>query len=93
MFFRSGDEIENAVYFGLKDAANMRITLSQKLARLRILPPIDIEKSAASGDERILTREELDTAVALRCKHEDGENVIKLFENTSSYEELRSRLK
>ncbi len=88
-----GDEIENAVYCGLKDAGNMRITLSQKLARLRILPPIDIEKSAASGDERILTREELDTAVALRRKHEDGENIIKLFENTSSYEELCSRLK
>ncbi len=88
-----GDAIENSIYSGLKDACNMRITLSQKLARFRINPPIDIENSLASGDERILTREEQNAAVILRQKHEDGENIIKLFENTPSNKELCEVLK
>lgn len=88
-----GDGIENAICSGLKDACNMRITLSQKLARFRINPPIDIENSMASGDERILSREEQTAAVKLRQKHEEGENVIKLFESTPSNEELSAILK
>lgn len=87
------DGIENAIYSGLKDVCNMRITLSKKLARLRVYPPIDIENSMAIGDERILNSVELRVAVEIRKMHEDGKSVINLFESTASNEELCDKLK
>ena len=88
-----GDGLESAICSGLKDVCNMRVTLSQKLARFRVVPPIDIENTWSSGDEKILTENELSVAVKLRQKHEEGESVIKLFESTASNEELCSALK
>ncbi|MDE7454152.1 MAG: hypothetical protein K2N22_07070 [Clostridia bacterium] len=88
-----GDGIESAIYSGLKDACNMRVTLSQKLARFKVNPPIDIENTWASGDEKILSEEEQNASVAIRRKHEEGEIVIKLFESTASNGELCAALK
>ncbi|MDE7264771.1 MAG: AAA family ATPase, partial [Clostridia bacterium] len=88
-----GDAIEDAIYSGLKDFCNMRVTLSQKLARFKVNPPIDIENTLALGDERILPQEEQSAAVKLRKIHEQGESVIHLFESTASNKELCKVLK
>lgn len=59
---RYGDE----VYSALGGLCNMRVTLSRQLALARVYPPIDKSETYASGDERLLTEEELILASELR---------------------------
>lgn len=59
---------DGAAYYGLKDLCNMRVSLSSKLARSRIFPPIDIEETYTNGDEKLLSSEDIERAAALRGK-------------------------
>lgn len=86
----SDDAFEEAVYSGLKGLFNMRVSLSPYLARMRIYPPIDIEETGAYGDERLLTRNEIRTAVKLRG--ESTERIFELFGQTENNRELCEKL-
>lgn len=82
-----GDALEETAYSGLKDACNMRITLSYELKRARVNPPIDLADTYAADEERLLTAEECGAAARLR-----GRDCIKLFAQTDSNGELCSRV-
>ena len=85
-----GDAFDEAVHSGLKDLFNMRITLSSDLARMRVYPPIDVEKTCAYGDEKLLSLNEIKTAVKLRG--ESIERIFELFGRTENNRELCEKL-
>lgn len=61
-----GGRSEEEAFYALGGLCNMRVTLSKKLALARVYPPIDKTETYASGDERLLTEEEMRAAAALR---------------------------
>lgn len=50
---------ESELYSSLAGLCSMRVTLSKKLALARAYPPIDVAETHTSGDERLLSEEEL----------------------------------
>lgn len=86
-----GDGIDGAIYSALKDLCNMRVTLSLQLARMRVQPPIEIDKTYTLRDEKLLSAEELEAALKLRKM--TSEQIFKLFSQTDSNEQLCNRLK
>lgn len=81
-----GDYVDDAVYSGLKDLCNMRITLSGQLARMRVYPPVDMENTYTSGDEKLLDANTIKVAAKLRC--EPLQKIISLLDETDGNEEL-----
>lgn len=82
----SGDSLDEAIYSGLKDLCNMKITLSLSLARSRVYPPVDIVETCAYGDEKLLSSNEIEAAVKLRS--ESLEKIFALFAQTENNEDL-----
>ena len=78
--------MDDAVYSGLKDLCNMRITLSGQLARMRVYPPVDMENTYTSGDEKLLDANKIRVAAKLRC--EPLQKIISLLDETDGNEEL-----
>ena len=85
-----GDPVDDAVYYGLKDLCNMRVTLSQQLTRMRIFPPFEISETYASGDERLLSPKELQASVKLRGM--TLQEIAELVNGTASNEQLVNKL-
>lgn len=85
-----GDPLDEAIYSGLKDLCNMRITLSLSLARSRVYPPVDIAETCAYGDEKLLSSTEINAAVKLR--REGVEKIFALFAHTENNERLCEEL-
>ena len=81
----SGDAIEDSAYSALKDIFNVKITLSQSLARERIYPPVDITETYSAQDRRLLTEEEIQATVKLRKK---SETIFALLDSTESNTQL-----
>lgn len=81
-----GDALDEAIYCGLKDLANMKISLSLKLARSRIYPPVDITASSTYGDDKLLSSEEIKTADKLRIF--STEKLFALLDETENNDEL-----
>lgn len=71
------DPVDAAIFSGLKDICNNKITLSQTLAQSRVYPPIDLASSGAYGYEKLLSEDELELAAKLRGK--DIQSVINYF--------------
>lgn len=71
------DQVDEAIYSGLKGICNNKITLSSGSARSRVYPPVDLAATGAVGEERLLSDDELDLAYKLRG--ESLESVINYF--------------
>lgn len=79
----SQDDANHNSFIGL---ANMVISLSPELAEQRIFPAIDVKKSFADGEERLLGADALKTARALRAM--PLQEIIEIFKKTYSNGEL-----
>lgn len=80
----SGDPVSDAAYYGLKDLCNMKITLSQSLSRMHIYPPVDIEKSEAEREEKLLSKDGLARLFEVRenlGKTDEGSLIKFILEN------------
>lgn len=86
-----GDLIEDTAYSALKDICNVKITLSQALARSRIYPPIDVSESYSAQDERLLTEEEMQVAIKLRNR--ETVEILSILDSTESNEQLADVLR
>lgn len=76
-----GDSVDEAIYSGLKNACNMRVALSGRLAHGAA--SIDLDETYSSGAARLLCAEEAKTSEKLR-----GGDCMNLFYSTASNEEL-----
>ncbi|MDE6598391.1 MAG: hypothetical protein K2K60_07110 [Clostridia bacterium] len=79
-----GDPVNGAIYSGLKDTGNMHITLLPQQA-------LDIFRSSAAGQERLLSESEINAAFALRQNY-SAEQILQLFKETTSNGEICARL-
>ena len=86
----SGDVIEDGAFSALKDICNAKITLSLKLARERIYPPIDFSGTFSALDEKLLTDTEMRAAVKL--KGGDAVAIIELIEGTEDNGQLTEQV-
>lgn len=86
-----GDVIEDTAYSALKDIGNVKIVLSQALARSRVYPPIDLSETYSAQDFRLLTEEEMQAAVQLRDK--GIEEIFSLLDQTENIEQLIAALR
>ncbi len=84
----SQDDVNHNAFVGL---ANMVISLSPELAGQRIFPAIDVKKSFADGEERLLDPHALKASRKLRSMPFD--NVIKIFDETYDNRELIEKYK
>lgn len=81
---------EERIFGEFSPLSNMDITLSEELAEKRLFPAIDIKKSFADREEKLLSKEELNAAAKMRKM--PAEEVLKLFCETSSNAELIKKL-
>ncbi len=84
-----GDPLDSAVYSGLKDIGNMRIALLPQTGRDI---KVDVFRSFAAGQERLLSESELNAAYTLRENY-SAEQILQLFKETDSNDGLCTRLK
>lgn len=84
----SQDDANHNAIIGL---ANMVISLSPELAAQRVFPAIDVKKSFADGEERLLCTSEIKAARALRAM--PLENVINLFKETTYNSQIIEKFK
>ena len=82
----AGDTVNGAIYSGLKDSANMRITLLPQQTQA-----VDIFNSSAAGQERLLSQREVNAAYILREKY-SAEQILQIFKETASNDELCARV-
>ena len=61
-----GDGFVNAMHMRIGDLANMKISLSEKLARAHIFPPVDMENTFTYGEERLSDEKTLKLSAELR---------------------------
>lgn len=86
----SGDIIEDGAYSALKDICNVKITLSQALAKDRVYPPIDIAETYSAQDRRLLSEVEIQATVKLRRR--GTEEIFVLLDSTESNEQLLEKI-
>lgn len=81
-----GDSFNDTVYSEMRGICNVKITLSQALARSKVSPPIELSETYSAQDERLLTKEEMRASIALRNK--SREEVFSLFSETDDNGQL-----
>ena len=81
-----GDIVDDTAYSALKDIGNVKITLSETLARSRICPPIDLSQTYSAQDNRLLTEDEIQVASKLRSN--SIEEIFALLDATESNKQL-----
>lgn len=86
----AGDVIDDAAYSALKNVCNVKIALSQALARSRIYPPFDFAETYSAADERILNDKEMQASVKLREKQAD--EIFAFLDGTEDNEQLAEAL-
>src|SRR5947209_652279 len=90
----TGSRLDEVVYEEFKGTGNLEIRLSRELADRRIFPAIDVAASSTRQEERLLSPAELRSMSILRRKMADlpkreiTEQVIRLFEKTTSNAQL-----
>ena len=90
----TGSRLDEVVYEEFKGTGNLEIRLSRELADRRIFPAVDVAASSTRQEERLLSPSELRAMAILRRKLADlprreiAEQVIRLFEKTSSNAQL-----
>jgi len=62
----TGSKMDDVVFEEFKGTGNMELVLDRKLSEKRIYPAIDINKSGTRRDDKLLTKEELDSVYILR---------------------------
>jgi transcription termination factor Rho len=90
----TGSRLDEVVYEEFKGTGNLEIRLSRELADRRIFPAIDLTASSTRQEERLLSPTELRAMQIVRRRMADlprreaVEQVIRLFEKTSSNAQL-----
>ena len=90
----TGSRLDEVVYEEFKGTGNLEIRLSRELADRRIFPAIDLATSSTRQEERLLSPTELRAMQLVRRRmadlprRESVEQVIRLFEKTSSNGQL-----
>src|SRR5213595_3499100 len=90
----TGSRLDEVVYEEFKGTGNLEIRLSRELADRRIFPAIDLPSSSTRQEERLLSPTELRASQIVRRRmadmprREGVEQVIQLFEKTSSNAQL-----
>ncbi len=86
----TGSRLDEVVYEEFKGTGNLEIRLSREMAERRIFPAIDVTVSSTRQEERLLSADELRAVAVVRRRmadlprRESSEQVIRLFEKTSS---------
>lgn len=62
----TGSRMDEVIFEEFKGTGNMEVVLDKKLSEKRIFPAIDINKSGTRREDLLLTKDELETAYALR---------------------------
>ena len=62
----TGSRMDDVIFEEFKGTGNMEVHLDRKLSERRIFPAIDINKSGTRREDLLLTKQEKDTAFALR---------------------------
>ena len=62
----TGSRMDDVIFEEFKGTGNMEVHLDRSLSEKRIFPAIDINKSGTRKEELLLSKEELDTILALR---------------------------
>ena len=86
----SGDTIEDTAYSALKDIGNVKITLSQSLARSMVYPPIDFSETFSTQYDRLLTEEEMQAVVKLKGK--ETQEIFALLDGTEDNKQLVDKI-
>jgi transcription termination factor Rho len=90
----TGSRLDEVVYEEFKGTGNLEIRLARELADRRIFPAIDLTASSTRQEERLLSPTELRSMQIVRRRMADlprreaVEQVIRLFEKTSSNAQL-----
>jgi transcription termination factor Rho len=90
----TGSRLDEVVYEEFKGTGNLEVRLSRELADRRIFPAIDLAMSSTRQEERLLSPTELRASQIVRRRmadmprREGVEQVIQLFEKTSSNAQL-----
>jgi transcription termination factor Rho len=90
----TGSRLDEVVYEEFKGTGNLEIRLARELADRRIFPAIDLTASSTRQEERLLSPTELRAMQIVRRRMADlprreaVEQVIRLFEKTSSNTQL-----
>jgi len=90
----TGSRLDEVVYEEFKGTGNLEVRLSRELADRRIFPAIDLATSSTRQEERLLSPTELRASQIVRRRmadmprREGVEQVIQLFEKTSSNAQL-----
>lgn len=62
----TGSRMDEVIFEEFKGTGNMEVHLDRSLSEKRIFPAIDINKSGTRREEKLLTKEELNTVFSLR---------------------------
>ena len=62
----TGSKMDDVIFEEFKGTGNMEVHLDRKLSEKRIFPAIDINKSGTRREDKLLTKEQLNTVFALR---------------------------
>jgi transcription termination factor Rho len=85
---QTGSQMDEYIFQEFKGTGNMELTLSRRLAELRIFPAIDIPNSGTRKEEKLLAPEEIEAVKKIRS-YLSGLNAIdagkKLVETLSKY--------
>ncbi len=89
----TGSRMDDVIYEEFKGTGNMELVLNRELQERRIFPAIDIVKSGTRRDDLLLSELEQRTVDIIHKRVSDekassAEEVIQLFERTSSNEEV-----
>lgn len=95
----TGSRMDEVIFEEFKGTGNMEVHLDRALSEKRIFPAIDINKSGTRREEKLLTREELNTIFGLRKAFSSlqisdvTEQVIKQMVTTKNNAEFVEKMK
>ncbi len=90
----TGSKMDDVVFEEFKGTGNMELVLDRKLSERRIFPAIDIVKSGTRRDDKLLSKEEMESVYILRNlisgvqTFEATENIIDLIKKTKNNKEF-----
>lgn len=75
----TGSRMDDIIYEEFKGTGNMELVLDRRLAERRIFPALDIRRSGTRREEMLLSKEELETAWAIRKMMNDTPEFVEQF--------------
>ncbi len=94
----TGSKMDEVIFEEFKGTGNMELVLDKRLSERRIFPAIDIMKSGTRREEKLMTKEELESIYTLRrlsgrlTSMEMTEGFIDLMRKTKNNNEFLERL-